>query len=107
MTWVLAMDHFLNYIFKNRLIEFNQSLALNPDRKMKKIASREDFQELNEDKVIEVARAAKIITNDVRKILLDGLGTRNSAAHPSNVKIAKSKAIAVIEDLVTNIIRKF
>lgn len=107
MTWVLAMDHFLNYVFTKKLTEFNAALAKNPDKKMKVITTREDFQELKEDKIIEVARAANIITNDVQKVFKDGLGTRNSAAHPSDVKIARSKAISVIEDLVTNVIKKF
>lgn len=107
MMWVLVMDHFLNYVFVNKLTEFNEALAKNPDRKLKVVAAREDFQDLNEDKIIELCRSAKIITNDVQKILKDGLGTRNSAAHPSDVKIGRSKAVSIIEDLVHNVIKKF
>lgn len=107
MTWVLTMDHFLNFIFANKRTEFNEALAKNPDKKLKFVAAREDFQDLNEDKIIELCRSAKIITNDVQKILKDGLGTRNSAAHPSDVTIGRSKAVSVIEDLVQNVIKKF
>lgn len=107
MVWILTMDHFLSYVFTKKLADFNGALAANPDKKVKVIKVREDFQDLNEDKIIELCRAAKIITNDVQKILKDGLGARNTAAHPSNVKVARSKAISVIEDLVTNVIKKF
>lgn len=106
MIWILTVDHFTNYVFDKKLTEFNISLAKNPG-KISKIGAIEDFQDLKEEKIIEVARSARIITNDVRKVLIEGLGTRNSAAHPSDVKIAPSKAISVIEDLVTNVIKKF
>src|SRR5260370_33806661 len=49
-------------------------------------------------------RPAALIT---REDILARLGTRNSAAHPSDVKIARSKAVSIIEDLVNNVIRKF
>jgi len=107
MAWVLTFDHFLNYVFANKLAEFNAALAMNPDKKVKAVTVIEDFEDLREARIIELCRSAGIITNGVRKILDDALGTRNSAAHPSNVKIARSKAISVIEDLVTNVIKKF
>lgn len=107
MVWVLTLDHFLNYVFANKLAEFNTALAANPDKKVKVVTVIEDFEDLREAKIIELCRSAGIITNGVRKILDDALGTRNSAAHPSSVKVARSKAISVIEDLVTNVIKKF
>lgn len=107
MVWMLTMDHLLNYAFANKLADFNAALATNPDRKVKVVKTREDFQDINEDKIIELCRAARVITGDVQKILKDHLGTRNTAAHPSGVKIAQSKAITVIEDLVENVIKKF
>jgi len=43
----------------------------------------------------------------VRKILDTKLGIRNSYAHPSTVKLPKSKALEFIEDLVNNVILKY
>lgn len=107
MTWVLAMEHFLNFVFTKKLPEFNAALKVQPDKKVKEVKSIEDFQDIREKKIIELCRTADIITNDVRKILDDCLGVRNSAAHPSDVKIGRSKVISVIEDLVSNVIKKF
>jgi hypothetical protein len=107
MTWILALDHMFDYVLRHRLDDFNRALVANPDKKVKKIIVKDDFSDLKEVKIIELLRAANIISNDVRKILVDALGTRNTAAHPSSVEVARSKAVSVIEDLVTNVIRKF
>jgi hypothetical protein len=56
---------------------------------------------------IEVCRSAKLISNDVRKILDEKLGVRNTCAHPSGVEIHKTKVINFIEDLVDNILTKY
>jgi hypothetical protein len=108
MTWILTVDHLYDYILANKLAEFNVELSKNPpSKKMTRVGLKDDFSDLKEGKFIELCRAAGIISNDVRKILDDGLGVRNTAAHPSGVEITRSKAISVIEDLVINVIRKF
>lgn len=107
MAWILTVDHLFDYVLKSRLAEFNAALAVSPDKKIKKASSKEDLSELKESKFIELCRAANIISNDVRKILDDALGVRNTAAHPSSVEVTRSKAISVIEDLVINVVKKF
>ncbi len=107
MCWILVVDHMFDFVLAHYLTDFNSALAANPDKRIKKIGNKEDLSELQEKKFIELCRAANIISNDVRKILDDALGVRNTAAHPSNVEITRSKTIAVIEDLVLNILRKF
>jgi hypothetical protein len=47
-----------------------------------KVGAVEDFQELKEEKIIEVARAAKIIANDVRKVLESGLAAGVQTLRP-------------------------
>ncbi|HEX7415192.1 MAG TPA: hypothetical protein VF411_14195, partial [Bacteroidia bacterium] len=66
-----------------------------------------DFNEIPENKFIEFCRTAKVISNDIRKILDTKLGIRNTFAHPSNIKVGESKAIEFIEDLISNVIIKF
>lgn len=107
MTWSLAIDHLQNYIFGNKLSEFNGELAKNPDRKISKIIKYDDFSDLSESKFIEIARASAIISNDVRKILDEKLGIRNSAAHPSGITFSGHKATEFILDLVSNILLKY
>ena len=85
MAWILAIDHLFAYILTHKLQEFNAVLAINTDRsvKIKVVTQRDDFTEMKESKFIEFCRSAKIISNDVRKILEQKLDTRNSSAHPS------------------------
>jgi hypothetical protein len=109
MAWNLAMDHLFAYILAHKLGAFNAALAQNADKsvKVKVITQRDDFTEMKETKFIEFCRSAQIISNDVRKILDQKLGTRNSCAHPSGVTINKSKVIDFVEDLVDNVVLKY
>lgn len=107
MTWILAMDHLFAYIIEHKLADFNLALSKDKGVKISAVAQRDDFTEIKETKFIELCRAAGIVSNDVRKILDQKLGTRNSCAHPSGVTINKSKVIDFIEDLVDNVILKF
>lgn len=109
MAWILAIDHLFAYILAHKLNEFNAVLAQNQDRsvKVRLIVQRDDFTEMPENKFIEFCRSARIISNDVRKILDQKLGTRNSCAHPSGVTINKSKVIDFVEDLIDNVVLKY
>jgi hypothetical protein len=109
MAWILAIDHLFAYILAHKLTEFNAALALNTDKsvRVKVITHRDDFAEMKESKFIELCRVAKIISNDVRKILDQKLETRNSSAHPSGVTVNKSKVIDFLEDLVDNVVLKY
>jgi len=107
MTWLLAVDHLQEYIIKNRISDFNVELGKRTDTKIKRITIKDDFTDLKESIFIEVMRAARIITNDVRKILEEKLGTRNTCSHPSDIIIHESKVVNFIEDLVDNVILKY
>lgn len=107
MTWILAMDHLFAYILAHKLTDFNAALSKDKGVKITSVSRRDDFTEIKEAKFIELCRAAGIVSNDVRKILDQKLGTRNSCAHPSGVTVNKSKVIDFIEDLVDNVILKF
>lgn len=107
MAWILAMDHLFEYILRHKLREFNASLAQAKGTKQKTVNQRDDFSDLKESKVIEICRAAKIISNDVRKILDTNLGVRNSCAHPSGIQVPDTKVLVFVEDLVSNIVLKY
>lgn len=107
LIWILTIDHLQSYIFGNKLNEFNIAFAKNPDKKISKIVNYDDFGELKESKFIELVRSAGIISNDVRKILDEKLGIRNSAAHPSGIKFAGHKATEFTLDLIDNIVLKY
>jgi hypothetical protein len=107
MAWILTMDHLFAYILAHKLGDFNAALAKDKGVKIDTITQRDNFTEIKETKFIEICRAAGIISNDVRKILDQKLGTRNSCAHPSGVIVNKSKVIDFIEDLVDNVVLKY
>jgi hypothetical protein len=107
MVWIVTIDHLQMYIFANYLTEFNSALAKNPDKKVKKIVNYDAFSDLPENKFIELARSADVITNDVRKLLDEKLGTRNSAAHPSGIKISGHKATEFAIDVIDNVLLKY
>jgi hypothetical protein len=105
MTWCLTMDNMQNYVMNKKLREFNLSMQKQYP-KLKQVARKEDFSEIEESKFIEICRIADIITKDVRKILDEKLGVRNSAAHPNSIVFSESKVTSYIEDLLDNVISK-
>lgn len=109
MSWNLTVNHLFEYILANKLTEFNIVLAGNMDRRIRitSVSIKDDFNEIPENKFIEFCRSARIISNDVRKILDTNLGIRNSAAHPSNISFTENKTISIVEDLINNVILKY
>ena len=108
MTWLVTLDHLYDYILLHKTPEFNSALGRRADRYSSKlISTKDDFTDIPESIFIEVTRSASIISNDVRKILDEKLGVRNSCAHPSGIEIHDSKVINFIEDLVDNVIVKY
>ena len=107
LVWIVTMDHVQKYIFANKLTEFNDAISKSSDKKLKRIINYDDFSELKEVKFIELARSAGIFSNDVRKIMDEKLGTRNSAAHPSGIKLSGHKATEYALDLIDNVLLKY
>ena len=109
MSWILAMDHLISHVMAHHLPEFNAVLSKNTDRRVKatSITTRDDFGDIPEGKFIDFLRSANVISNDVRKILEEKLGTRNSSAHPSGITIKPSKVIDFVDDLVSNVVLKY
>ena len=107
LIWILVIEHLQKIIFNQELSEFNASLSKNPDKKVKKIVKYDDFSGLQETKFIEVCRSANIISNDVRKILAEKLGIRNSAAHPSSIVFKSHKTTEFALDLINNVLLKY
>ena len=110
MVWLLTFDHFLNYIYTNKLTEFNRRLGSvtsnNPKARITRINRIEDFEEVGESDIITYCRSENIITIGVKNALDEGLRTRNSAAHPSNMTIGRPTVVHIIDNLVRNVIKK-
>jgi hypothetical protein len=105
MTWACIVDHLYDYILQHKLTEFN--IALTKTNSKITINHKDDFSDIKEKNFIELLRTSNIITNDIRKILDEKLGIRNSAAHPSGIEIHDTKVVNFIEDLIDNVILKY
>jgi hypothetical protein len=108
LTWIAAVDHLYEYILVHKLADFNAALRRRngPEARLT-ISTRDDFNDLKESIFIEVCRSSGIVTNDVRKILDEKLGFRNSCAHPSTISIGEAKVVTFIEDLIDNVMTKY
>lgn len=107
MTWNLAYNHLLNWFLADaaRLAQFNATIVKrNPKKAGLKIAKYDDFEELKEREVIDIASSAGLYNSSVYKILKDKLDRRNIAAHPSNVVVTQPQADDTITDLVNNVV---
>lgn len=108
MTWLFVLDHLQEYIIKHKLKEFNMAYAKSTtNKKNLQITDKDDFSELREEQFITICRAANIITNDVRKILEQKLGIRNTYAHPANITVTEAKCADFIADLLDNVTSKY
>jgi len=108
MTWAGAIAHLYDYILAHKLGDFNTALGRRGDKYGKlTISTYDDFSDIPESVFIEVCRSARIISNDVKKILEEKLGIRNTCAHPSGVEIHRTKVVNFIEDLVDNVVVKY
>jgi hypothetical protein len=107
MVWLMTVDHLQRYVIAHRVADFNHAWVARPDFRVP-ILVQDDFLEIrDENTFIQILRSASIITNDVRKILDEKLGFRNTCAHPNDIVIPESKVLAAIEDLVYNVVLKY
>lgn len=108
MTWCATIDHLYDYIMVKKLSDFNSALSRRSDRLNRiQISSKDDFFDIKDSIFIEACKSARVISNDVRKILDEKLDIRNTCAHPSDVEIHGSKVVNFIEDIVDNVIVKY
>jgi hypothetical protein len=108
MVWLMTVDHLQRYVLAHKLAEFNAAWATRADCKGRAVASQDDFLEIkDENAFIEILRTGTIITKDIRRILDEKLGFRNTCAHPNDVVIPDAKVIVAIEDLVYNVVLKY
>lgn len=109
LVWNLTISRLYHHVVNSDLVIFNSVLSLNTDRRVKinSVSKYDDFTEIPEGKFIDLCRQAKIISNDQRKILEKYLGARNTYAHPSSFIASEAMSIAMVDDLILNIISRF
>jgi hypothetical protein len=111
MAWNLAYHHLCDHVLRKKLAEFNGQWPLvyqgHHKKSVKTISKMEDFSDqLKESEVLEICNSGGIISKDIHKILKAKLDRRNSAAHPSSVKIDQLQAEEFLDDIVKNVVVK-
>jgi hypothetical protein len=109
MVWCVGFYHLCQFILKHHLATFNAGFpkhypGLHKDAKVKVMNTYDDFSTLKEFVVIDICKRENIVNQNVAKILFEKLDKRNSAAHPSTVKIGQLQAENFIDELVKNVI---
>jgi len=110
MVWNLAYDHFLTWLIADarRLAAFNSRIDAHVGTRRSgiRIQKRDNFEDLKEREVLDIAARADIISDSLKKVLIRGLEDRNLAAHPTGIEIAQPNADNTIYSLVTNVVLK-
>jgi hypothetical protein len=106
MTWNLAYDHLVHWIFVDatRVAALNAAFAKRFQKKAPTVTRPQDLETIKEFDVIESCGTARLISSNLVKILKEKLARRNMAAHPSAVVIIEPQANDVITDLVNNVV---
>lgn len=106
MAWNLAYDHLLKWLLADaaRVQTFNQRIPVRFPKKQVQVANFDDFEDLKESEVVEVANSAGLLSGNVVKVLDKELKRRNSAAHPSPTTFTQYQAEDSITDLVNNVV---
>lgn len=107
MAWNLAYDHLARWVLSDaqRLADFNAGIPRrNPRKAHVKIAKREDFEELKEDETVDIIGGVAGVSANVKRLLKEKLGRRNTYAHPSTLKVERAQVDDMITDLVNNVV---
>jgi hypothetical protein len=106
MMWLLTVDHLERYVMAHALPGFNAAMALRSEyTRTGPIRRKDDFGELRKEQhFVEILGSSGIITRDVKRLLEEKLGFRNSCAHPNALLVSDAKVVSFVEDLVFNVI---
>lgn len=106
MTWNLAYDHLVRWVLDDaqRLADFNAGIPKrNPKKAHITITKREDFDELKEDETLDIVGGLPGFSGNIKRLLKEKLGRRNTFAHPSTLIVERAQVDDMITDLVNNV----
>ena len=113
MVWNLAYDHMMRWVLADpqRLTEFNAGIAKRNSKKAALvIATRDDFEQLTEGETVDVLGGVTGVSDNLKKMLKEKLGRRNTFAHlcpRRTMIIVRSQVDDMITDLVNNVVLHF
>src|SRR6266850_2734996 len=105
LTWCVSFDVVRDWLFAKHLVEINKRTQ--SWKKSLQISRVEDFAEITERTVIDLARDIRAFTKEEHKVISGLLDRRNSYAHPTGRTISRATVEAFIEENINEIVRKF
>jgi hypothetical protein len=110
MVWNLAYDHLCRWVLADaeRVKEFNAAIPRrNKNKAWVTIANRVSFEDLKEDEVIDILGYRSDFSDNLKRMLKEKLGRRNTYAHPSQLIVARPQVDDMITELMNNIVLAF
>ncbi len=106
-SWAGAISKLHEYVYSNKLSEFNQE-ALRRDSRWRSVKQQDDLGRMKERDFLDVCEAIGVIGKSVKLILQNEcLTLRNGCGHPNTMSIAENSVAAHIEKLIANIFARF
>ncbi len=106
LTWVGAVSVLYEYVFANRLGDFNTEAARR-DSKWKTVKIKDDLAYMKEYEFLQILEAISIIGKNVKQELEGCLRLRNACGHPTSLQVGESRTGAHIEILLLNVFAKY
>ena len=106
LTWILTMEHLQKIVLIDFLEKFNEILSETKLYKDLTVSKIEGFEEIKDNDFLRTIRTCGMVSGSQYSILETRLKERNRYAHPTNLEITDTIAMAFIEDLVNNILLK-
>jgi hypothetical protein len=105
MSWCAAFYVFRDWLFNTHVQALNQHMST--WKKPKTISTVEDFDDLNERTVLDLAKDSSVLPKGHHKSLVALLDQRNAYAHPSGRSVSEAVAEAFIQQVITEVLSRF
>ena len=106
MTWLAAMGVLHQYVFQNRLADFNNE-AKRIDASWKSAKTTDDLGLMKEGDFLNRLQGISVLGKNQKAELVKALGLRNGCGHPNSLIIGHNVSAAHIETLLLNVFNKF
>ena len=106
LTWILAVSHLQKIVLEKFLETFNEILGGTRLYRNLTVSKIEDFEQIKDYDFLLTVKTCGTVSGSQFAILENRLKERNRYAHPTNLEITDTIAMAFIEDLVNNVLLK-
>jgi hypothetical protein len=106
LSWIGAVSVLQNYVITNYLSDFNTE-ARRRDARWRNARTVDDLGRMKEIEFLNILVSISVLSKNVKQELEKCLILRNSCGHPNSYDIRENKVAAHMEDLITNVFKKY